>query len=69
MAFQRNLLLSLAIGIAGGVAAYLLAWGLFATHQELGMNSATALTISLWTAPPVFLASLIYFLVRANKRS
>jgi lipopolysaccharide export LptBFGC system permease protein LptF len=67
MTFQRSLVLSLALGIAGGLAAYALAWGLFTTHQELGMDSKNALTIALWTAPLVFLGSLIYFAVRSSE--
>jgi len=68
MAFQRNLILSLALGVAGGLAAYTLAWGLFATHPELGMESRDALTIAAWTAPLVFIGSLIYFAIREAQR-
>jgi hypothetical protein len=68
MAFKRNLLMSVAIGIAGGLAAYALAWGLFTTHPELGMESRHALTIAAWAAPLVFLGSLIYFAVREGQR-
>jgi hypothetical protein len=67
MTLQRNLVLSLALGVAGGLAAYALAWGLFATHPELGMESKNALTIAAWTTPLVFLASLIYFATRPSK--
>ena len=56
--------LTLALGVAGGLAAYTLAWGLFATHPEIGMDSRNALTIAGWTAPLMFLASLIYFAIR-----
>ena len=68
MAFKRNLALSFALGIAGGLAAYALAWGLFITHPELGMEPRSALTVAAWTAPFVFLRSLIYFAVRASER-
>jgi lipopolysaccharide export LptBFGC system permease protein LptF len=68
MAFKRNLVFSFALGIAGGLAAYALAWGLFTTHQELGMEPKSALTIAAWTAPLVFLGSLIYFALRASER-
>jgi len=68
MAFKRNLVLSLVMGIAGGLAAYALAWGLFTTHPELGMESKSALTIAEWAAPLVFLGSLIYFAVREGQR-
>jgi lipopolysaccharide export LptBFGC system permease protein LptF len=67
MPFQRNLVLSLALGVAGGLAAYALAWGLFATHPELGMESKSALTIAAWTAPLVFLGSMIYFALRSTQ--
>lgn len=68
MSFQRNLVLSLAIGVAGGLASYALAWGLFATHPELGMESKNALAIAGWTAPLVFVGSVIYFTIRSSKR-
>jgi hypothetical protein len=68
MAFKRNLILSVALGIAGGLAAYALAWGLFTTHPELGMESRNALTIAAWAAPLVFLGSVIYFAVREGQR-
>ena len=68
MAFKRNLVLSVAIGIAGGLAAYALAWGLFTTHPELGIESINALVIAAWIAPLVFLGSLIYFAVREGQR-
>ena len=67
MAYKRNFVLSVAMGIAGGVAAYALAWGLFTTHPELGMESRNALTIAAWAAPLVFLGSLIYFAVREGQ--
>lgn len=68
MSFKRNLVVSFALGIAGGLAAYALAWGLFTTHQELGMEPKSALTIAAWTAPLVFLGSLIYFALRSSER-
>jgi hypothetical protein len=68
MGFKRNLVLSLIFGIAGGLAAYTLAWGLFVTHPELGMESASARSIAAWTAPLVFLGSLLYFAVRQSNR-
>lgn len=64
MTFKRNLLLSVLIGLGAGLAAYVLAWGLFTTHQELGMESRSALAIAAWTAPLAFAASLIYFAAR-----
>ncbi|MBI1740820.1 MAG: hypothetical protein HYR57_08060 [Candidatus Koribacter versatilis] len=67
MSFKRNLVVSFALGIAGGLAAYALAWGLFTTHQELGMEPKSALTIAAWTAPLVFLGSLIYFALRSSE--
>ena len=68
MAFKRNLVLSLLLGLAGGLAAYALAWGLFTTHPELGMEPASGRAISFWVAPLVFLGSLIYFAARNRDR-
>jgi len=68
MAFKRNFIVSLLLGVGGGLAAYALAWGLFTTHQELGMDSRNALAIAAWTAPVVFVASLFYFAVRNADR-
>lgn len=67
MGFKRNLVLSLIFGVAGGLAAYTLAWGLFVTHPELGMESGGARSIAAWTAPLVFLGSLLYFALRQSK--
>jgi len=68
MAFKRNLALSLLLGLGGGLAAYALAWGLFTTHPELGMEAASGRSIALWVAPLVFLGSLIYFAARNRDR-
>ncbi|MBZ5657542.1 MAG: hypothetical protein LAO56_19925 [Acidobacteriia bacterium] len=68
MAFKRNLALSLLLGLAGGLAAYALAWGLFTTHPELGMEPSSGCTIALWVAPLIFLVSLIYFAARNRDR-
>lgn len=64
MNFKRILLLSTLIGIGAGLAAYALAWGLFTTHQELGMESRSALSFAVWTTPLAFVAALIYFAIR-----
>jgi len=66
MQFKRNLGLSLLLGIGGGLGAYALAWGLFTTHPELGMEVDSALSIAAWAAPLVFVGSLIYFAVRKS---
>jgi hypothetical protein len=66
--FKRNIVMSLCLGIAGGLAAYTLAWGLFVTHPELGMESASAGSVAAWTAPLVFVGSLLYFAVRQSGR-
>lgn len=68
MAFKRNLMLSLLLGVGGGLAAYALAWGLFTTHPELGMEPASGRSIALWVAPLIFLGSLIYFAARNRER-
>lgn len=64
---KRNLVLSLLLAMAGGLATYALAWGLFTTHPEIGMEPASGRTIALWIAPLIFLGSLIYFSAR-NRR-
>jgi hypothetical protein len=68
MAFKRNLALSLLLGLGGGLAAYALAWGLFTTHPELGMEPANGRAIAVWAAPLIFLSSLIYFAARNRDR-
>jgi hypothetical protein len=68
MTLKRNLVLSILLGIAGGLCAYALAWGLFTTHPELGIEPARGLAIALWVTPLVFLGSLIYFSVRSRNR-
>jgi hypothetical protein len=67
-AFKRNLALSFLLGLAGGLAAYALAWGLFTMHPELGMDPASGRVIALWVAPLVFLGSLIYVAARNRDR-
>ena len=64
MGFKRSLGLGLLLGIAAGVGAYALAWGLFTTHQELGLDPGNALLIAAWIAPLVFAGSVVYFAVR-----
>lgn len=68
MAFKRNLVLSLLLGLGAGLAAYALAWGLFTTHPELGTDPASGRAIALWVAPLIFFASLIYFATRNRNR-
>ena len=68
MGFRRNLALSLLLGLAGGLAAYALAWGLFTTHPESGMEPAIGRSIAFWVAPLIFLGSLIYFAMRNSGR-
>jgi hypothetical protein len=68
MTFKRNLAFSVLLGLAGGLFAYFLAWGLFTTHPELGMEPARGRAIAMWVAPVVFVGSLIYFAVRNRDR-
>ncbi len=67
MTFKRNLVLSLLLGLGGGLSAFVLAWGLFTTHPELGMEPARARIIAGWVAPLTFLGSLIYFSARSRR--
>jgi len=67
MAFKR-VALSLALGIAAGLGAYFLAWGLFTTHPELGLEPARGRAIAMWASIVGFLGSLIYFSIRSRPR-
>ena len=67
MAFKRSFVLSLLLGLAGGLSAYACAWGLFATHPELGMEPTRAFIVALWVTPLMFLGSLIYFWARSRR--
>jgi hypothetical protein len=66
MTFKRNLVLSLLVGLAGGLCAYILAWGFFTTHPELGIEPASERAIALWATPLIFLGSMIYFGTRSR---
>ena len=68
MTFKRNLALSSLLGLAGGLCAYILAWGLFTTHPEVGMEPASGRTIALWVAPHIFFGSMIYFGISVRQR-
>jgi hypothetical protein len=65
----KHVALSLVLGVAGGFVAYVLAWGLFTTHPELGMQPDSGRSIALWVAPATFLVSLIYFSVKSRTGS
>jgi len=68
MTFKRTLMLSVIVGVVGGLSAYVLAWGLFTTHPELGMESVRARGVAMWVSPIAFLGSLIYFSARSRTR-
>jgi hypothetical protein len=68
MAFKRSIVISLLLGLAGGLSAYVLAWGFFTAHPEADMNPASSRTIALWVTPLVFLGSLLYFAARSRRR-
>jgi len=63
----KRIAISLLLGLAAGLFAYFLAWGLFTTHPELGMEPARGRTLGIWVSIPAFLASLIYLSAR-NRR-
>lgn len=69
MTFKRALILSLIVGLLGGLSAWVLAWGLFTTHPELGMQPGGGRVIALWAAPVCFLVSLIYFSFTGRNRT
>lgn len=62
---KRNLLLSITYAVGTSLAAYALAWGLFTTHEELGIPPGAALTIAAWILPIAFLLSVIIFAARS----
>ena len=66
--FKRNLAISFLLGMGAAAGAYALAWGLFTTHQELGLDSRNAFALAAWTGPLIFFASLIYLAVRSAGR-
>jgi len=68
MKMQSIIIKSLMWGLAGGAAAYVMAWGLFTTHRELGMDPARSGFISFWVALLVFVGSLIYLAATSNSR-
>ena len=68
MTFKRSLVFSLLLALAGGLSAYALAWGLFTTHPELGIEPARGREVALWVTPTLFLASLLYFSARNRNR-
>jgi len=61
MNLKSILVRSLLLGLAGGLSAYVLAWGFFTTHPEVGMEPASARSIAFWAVPLVFVGSVIYF--------
>jgi len=67
MAFRRMFLYSVLLGFGAGLAAYVLAWGFFSTHAELGMDPGGARIIAAWTGPAVFVGSLLYFFLRKSR--
>ena len=62
---KRTLLLSITCAVGISLATYALAWGLFTTHEELGIAPGAALTIAAWTLPIAFLLTVIIFAARS----
>lgn len=63
--FKRTLLLSITCAVGISLAAYALAWGLFTTHEELGIPPGAALSIAAWILPIAFLLCVIIFATRS----
>jgi hypothetical protein len=61
---SHGLLLSVGLAAIASAAVYVLAFFLFTTHEEIGIQADTAFPLALWTFPIVFLGSMIAFLVR-----
>jgi lipopolysaccharide export LptBFGC system permease protein LptF len=64
--FKRNFLRSLGLALGASIATYLLAWGLFITHQELDIAGQTPLLIALWVFPIVLIGSLIVYAAKSS---
>jgi hypothetical protein len=62
---RRNLLLSLILAVGASLGAYALAWGLFTTHDELGIPTSAAVSIAAWVLPIAFLCSAIVLATRS----
>jgi hypothetical protein len=62
---KRSLLRGLAYALVLSIAAYALSWGLFITHEELGVSPGVALTIAIWTFVIVLLGSVVLFAARS----
>ena len=64
----KRIALSFGLGLAAGLCAYFVAWGLFTTHPELGMPTSAARTIAIWVSSIGFLVSLVYFAAKDRRR-
>jgi len=62
---KRCILRSLAVSLVISLAIYLLALGLFTTHEEVNVPRAAAFPIAAWSFPVVFLLSLLFFALKS----
>jgi hypothetical protein len=62
---MKYILRSAGLALAAAAAGYLLSWGLFATHQELGMTGSTSASIAGWSFLVVLLGSLLFYGARS----
>ena len=63
----RDLLLSAGLAVIASGVVYVLAYFLFAIHEEIGISTDAASPLALWTFPVVFLASLVSCFVRRSR--
>jgi hypothetical protein len=62
---RRTILSSLIVSLVVSLAVYLLALGLFTTHEEVNVPRAAAFPIAAWSFPVVFLLSLLFFALKS----
>jgi ABC-type antimicrobial peptide transport system permease subunit len=65
---KQNLLRSFLLSLGISLAAFVLTWGLFTTHGELGISSHAALSVGIWTFPVAFVCSLLFYAVKSAAR-
>ena len=64
---SRDFFLSAGLAVIASGAVYVLAYFLFAIHEEIGISTDAALPLALWTFPVVFLASVVGCFVRRGR--
>ena len=61
---KQSLLRSLVFSLGATVLIFVLAFGLFTTHEEVGIPAGAALSIAGWAFPVILLVSFAYYAVK-----